>query len=73
MLPYYEAFLFHVYCEGMRMIYLHPKFHEPSSSGLLVIIFKLKVKENILLFYILQKHCRNKSCLFFDGQFMILN
>jgi hypothetical protein len=64
----------HIYCEGMFMIYLHPKFHRPSLRGLLVIIIKLKVKENIctatiFLFYILQEHCCNKSRLFFDDQF----
>jgi hypothetical protein len=41
---------------GMRMIYLHAKFHMPSTSGLLVIVIKPeRFHSTTILFYILQQ------------------
>jgi hypothetical protein len=49
---------FHAYCVGVFRIYLHARFHMPSSNNTLVNI-KLIAKEGFLtaampLFYILQ-------------------
>jgi hypothetical protein len=53
----------------MFMVLLHTKFHMPSSNGSLVIVVKLKAKENVrtaamLLFYSLQKIYLYKNCMF---------
>jgi hypothetical protein len=63
------------------MIYLHTKYHMPSSNGSLVIDVKLRGKENLstadmLLFYILQMLPERKLHIFrifiTTQQFMIL-
>jgi len=53
----------------MFTIYLHTKFHMPSSKGSLVTAFKLKTKYRFqaanILFYCLQTKYNNKSCTLF--------
>jgi hypothetical protein len=52
--------VFYAWFVGMQMIYLHTKFHMLGNNGSLVIVVKLKAKDNfltpaMLLFYIVQK------------------
>jgi hypothetical protein len=50
------------------MIYVHTKFHMPTSNGALAIAIKPKANKDIstaaMLFYILHKYCRNKGAYF---------
>lgn len=55
----------------MFKIYLYTRFYMPSHSSSLVTVMKLKAKESVgtaavLLFYIIQKHYLNKSCIIFQ-------
>jgi hypothetical protein len=53
----------------MITIYLHTKFHKPSSNGSLVISVNLQDKENgtvIMLFCALQNNEFNNSCIFLE-------
>lgn len=59
---------------AMFMICLQSKFHMLSSSASLVISISLKANYRyhavtILLFYVLQKVCISKSCIFFEDSF----
>jgi hypothetical protein len=56
---------------GVLMIGLNAEFHMPVCSDSLVINIRWEAKYSVLagvmlLFYILQKNCLNKSCIFFE-------
>lgn len=58
------------------LIYLHTKFHVPSSIGSLIITVTLRTNDvcmAAMLFYIVQKHCFRKSSysskVYYDATF----